>query len=227
MTEPVTAKPHGLLDQEVTALRDQILKLSFLVEKAIEQSIQSLKDQNVDLARQIIADDAQINQIRYTLEKKCYLLFAMQQPTARDMRSIVTAIHIAVELERIGDHAEGIAKLSLELAKEPMLKPLIDIPRMAQISVEMMRAGLMAYLNWDEPLAHQTIARDAEINELDTQVYRELLTYMLQDPRNISRATSLLWASHHIERIGDRVTNICERVLFMITGEMIETGDED
>jgi phosphate transport system protein len=227
MTDTVTAKPHGLLDQEVTALRDQVLKISFLVEKAIEQAIQSLKNQDVELARGIIADDAEINRLRYDLEKKCYLLFATQQPTARDMRSIVTAIHVAVELERMGDHAEGIAKLSLELAKEPMLKPLIDVPRMAQIGTEMMRASLNAYLTWDETLARQTIDRDAEVNELDTQVYRELLTYMLQDPHNISRATYLLWVSHNLERIADRVTNICERVLFMITGEVVESGDEE
>lgn len=226
MIEPSLKSPHAL-EREIMGLRDEVLKLSFVVDQAIEKAVQSLKERNVEVARQVIADDALINKARYEIEKKCYLLLATQQPTARDMRSVVTAIHIAVELERIGDHAEGMAKLSLELAKEPPLKPLIDIPRMAEVCREMLRASLNAYLTWNAEQARITIQRDDEVDQLDDQVYRELLTFMLQDPRNIGRATFLLWVSHDLERSADRITNICERVIFMVTGEMIEMDDAE
>jgi len=218
-------KARTTLDRELTALRDNVLKLSHLVDGAIERSVQALKEANVDLARQVIADDEQINALRYQIEQECYRLLVLHQPAARDLRAIVTAIHIVVELERIGDHARGIAKLAITLAAEPPLKPLIDVPRMAQISREMLRAGLQAYLDYDADLAAQTALRDDEVDQLDEQVYRELLTFMISDPRTISRATYLLWVSHNLERIADRITNICERVVFMVTGEIVESGD--
>ncbi|HVO72210.1 MAG TPA: phosphate signaling complex protein PhoU [Aggregatilineaceae bacterium] len=219
-------RPRSPLDRELTVLRDGVLKLSYAVDQSIESSVRALKERNVELARQVIADDENINAARFDLEKECYRLLATQQPTARDMRSIVTAIHIIVELERIGDHARGIAKLGIELAKEHSLKPLIDIPRMEQICREMLRASLNAYLNWDAAEAKRTIGRDDEVDQLDDQVYRELLTFMLNDPRTINRATYLLWVSHNMERIADRITNICERVVFMVTGEVGEAADD-
>jgi phosphate transport system protein len=221
MTE-LSTRPRLALDRELTALRDNVLRLSTLVDSAIERSVQALKDQDVELARQVMADDLKVNDMRFEIEANCYRLLATQQPTARDLRSIVTAIHIVVELERIGDHAEGIAKTAIELAKEPMLKPLIDVPRMAQISREMMHDSLNAYLDWNAEQAGQIAQRDDEVDQLNDQVYRELLTFMLQDTRNINRATHLLWVSHNLERIADRITNICERVIFMVTGEMQE-----
>jgi phosphate transport system protein len=226
MPEKNHLKPRTLLDRELTVLRDNILRISHMVDSAIERSLHALKEQDIDLARQVIADDEKINKLRYQIENDCYRLLALQQPTARDLRSIVTAIHVVVELERIGDHAEGIAQIAVELSSEPLLKPLIDVPRMAQIGREMMRASLNAYLDWDDEQAQHTIKRDKAINELDNQVYRELLTFMLQDPRNINRATALLWVSHYLERIGDRIKNICERVSFMVTGEIKELDNE-
>jgi phosphate transport system protein len=220
-------RPRSPLDRELTLLRDGVLKLSYAVDQAIESSMQALKEGNVALARQVIADDDDINMARFELEKKCYTLLATQQPTARDMRSIVTAIHIVVELERIGDHARGIAKLAIELSREPLLKPLVDLPRMEQICREMLQASLNAYLNWDAAQAERTIKRDDEVDSLDDQVYRELLSFMLQDQRTINRATYLLWVSHNLERIADRITNICERVIFMVTGEVGEKADDD
>jgi phosphate transport system protein len=211
------------LDRELIALRDSVITLSYAVDHAIEASVQALKDQDVDACREVIKDDAQINELRFKVERDCFRLLALQQPTARDLRSIVTAIHIVVELERMGDHAEGIAKLGLELAQEPLLKPLIDVPRMADICREMLRDSLSAYLNRDIALAKHTIERDDEVDLLDEQIYRELLTFMIGDPRTISRATHLLWVSHNLERIADRITNICERVVFMVTGEISET----
>ena len=207
---------------------EQLEQLEAKRKKAIEEGFAEAEEvvrKAEEQARQIIADDEHINALRYQVEQECYLLLVLHQPAARDLRAIVTAIHIVVELERIGDHARGIAKLAIPLAAEPPLKPLIDIPRMAQISREMLRAGLQAYLDYNADLAAQTAQRDDEVDHLDEQVYRELLTYMISDPRTISRATYLLWISHNLERIADRITNICERVVFMVTGEIVESGD--
>ena len=220
-------KTRTAFDRELQKLRDDIVRLSYLAESAIKRSIQSLKEQNVDLARQVIADDHKLNDLRFEVENACYRILALQQPAARDLRSVVTAIHIVVELERIGDHAEGMAKASIELAQESPLKPLIDVPRMADIAIEMLHDGLDAYLNWDAEKATATALRDGEVDQLDRQVAHELITYMLQDPRNITRAMNLQWVSHSLERIADRVTNICERVIFMVTGEISEFSDSE
>ena len=213
------------LDRDLIMLRDDVLKLSYIVDRALDQSIHALREQNVDLARQVITDDEAINTARYDIERRCYRLLALQQPAARDLRAVVTAIHIVVELERIGDHAANIAKTSQELASEPLLKPLVGIPRMAQITREMMSASLSAYLDWDAQQAQHTIERDTEIDQLDVQLTRELLTFMLDDTDTINRAMKLQWISHNLERAADRITNICERVIFMVTGEITEADD--
>jgi phosphate transport system protein len=207
-------------ERELSELRDNVLRLANMTDNAIERSITALVNRDESLAKQIIADDKPINRLRYEIEEECYTLIATQQPLARDLRSIITAIHIVVELERIADYAASIAKLTLKLANEPLLKPLIDIPRMVELTRKMLNDSVDAYLNWDEDLARDIIARDDEVDMLDEQVYRELLTFMLQDPQTITRATYLLWISHGVERMADRVNNICERVLYMITGSV-------
>ncbi len=215
-------KARALFDRELTDLRDNILYLGGMVETAIEKAIQALRDQDEDLARQVIAGDEEVNTRRYDIEEQCVRLIATQQPAAGDLRAIVAAIHIVTELERMGDHASGIAELAIRLADQPHLKPLIDVPRMAEIDRGMIHASLDAYFKRDPALALETAKRDAEIDGLDDQVYRELLTYMLSDPTTITRATYLLWVTHNLERIADRVTNICERVIYMCTGKMEE-----
>ena len=216
------SKARALFDRELTDLRDNILYLGGMVETAIEMSIQALREQDEDLARQVIAGDEEINDRRYDIEEQCVRLIATQQPAAGDLRAIVAAIHIVTELERMGDHASGIAELAIRLADQPHLKPLIDVPRMAEIDRGMIRASLDAYFKRDPALALETAKRDAEIDGLDDQVYRELLTYMISDPTTITRATYLLWVTHNLERIADRVTNICERVIYMCTGKIEE-----
>ncbi len=216
------SKARALFDRKLTDLRDNILYLGGMVETAIEMSIQALREQDEDLARQVIAGDEEINDRRYDIEEQCVRLIATQQPAAGDLRAIVAAIHIVTELERMGDHASGIAELAIRLADQPHLKPLIDVPRMAEIDRGMIRASLDAYFKRDPALALETAKRDAEIDGLDDQVYRELLTYMLSDPTTITRATYLLWVTHNLERIADRVTNICERVIYMCTGKIEE-----
>jgi phosphate transport system protein len=219
--------PRSTFDRELNALRDNIVRMSDMVDAAIDRAMQALRQQDIELARQVIADDVNINALRYEIEENCYRLLATQQPTARDMRSIVVAIHIAVEQERIADHAAGIAKLSIELAKDILLTPLVNIRRMAEIGREMMRAALNAYIHWDAAAALQTKERDDEVDRLDGEVYHELLALMLHDPRTINRATYLLWISHNLERIADRITNICERINYMVTGDVRPAGNED
>jgi phosphate transport system protein len=211
-----------MLDQEMTKIQDDVLRLGSMVDAAIQRAVKALKERDVDLAQQIIAEDEQINALRYAIEEQSLAIIATQQPVATDLRIIIAAIHIAVEMERMGDHAEGIAQLVTRLAGEPLLKPLIDIPRMADVASEMLPASLDAFIARDPTAAIAVAARDEEMDQLYDQVFRELLTFMLQDPRNINRATFLLWVAHNLERIGDRITNISERVVFLTTGELKE-----
>jgi phosphate transport system protein len=213
---------RGRLDRELTQIQDDVLRLGSMVEQAIQHAIRALKERDVELARQIIADDEKINSLRYSIEERSLTVIATQQPVATDLRTIIAATHIAIEMERMADHAEGIAQLVTRLADEPLLKPLIDVPRMADVACDMLRASLDAFIAGEAEAARAIVARDDEIDQLYDQVFRELLTYMLQDPRTISRATFLLWVAHNLERIGDRITNISERVVFMTTGELKE-----
>jgi len=211
-----------MLERDLSAIRQDVLRLGGMVEQAIDRCIEALKRLDVEMAREIIAFDEEINRMRYQIEEACLETIATQQPMASDLRAIIAAMFCATNLERMGDHAKSIAKLTIEMADEPLLKPLIDIPRMAQIAKEMLRQVLEAYVEQDPEKARAAVARDDEVDALDEQVYRELITYMMQDPRTIFRATRLLWISHNLERIADRVTNIAERVIFMVTGELQE-----
>ena len=210
---------RSLLDQELSDLRDDLLRLGSMVESAIDRSVGALKRQDTAAAEQIIADDEAINDLRHQIEEACIATIATQQPMASDLRTIIAVTHIAVELERMGDHAAGIAVIVNRIGSEPLLKPLIDIPRMAQIDRDMLRAALDAFIEADVERAKAAGARDEEVDHLYDQVFRELLSYMLEDPRNIRQATYLLWAGHLLERIGDRATNIGERVIYMATGQ--------
>ena len=192
--------------------------------KAILRSIEALKNRDLDLAHQIIADDQKINHKRFEIEEKCIELIATQQPMASDLRTIVAVLNIVSEVERIGDYAEGIAKITIMIGDEPPLKPLIDIPRMAEQTVDMLRRSLDAFVNRDAEVARKISAEDDVVDHLYDQVFRELLTFMAEDPKTITRATRLIWVAHNLERSADRVTNICERVVFMVTGKMEEIG---
>ncbi len=213
---------RGMLDRELAEIQDNVLRIGDMLSKAIRRSIQALKNQDTDLAQRIIADDEKINELRYATEELCLAVIATQQPVAGDLRAVIAAMHIAIEMERMADHAEGIAHLVVRIAGEPLLKPLIDLPRMAKIACDMLQASLDAFVARDPAAAVAAAERDDEIDELNDQVFRELLTYMLQDPRTINRATYLMWVAHNLERMGDRVTNISERVVFMTTGEFKE-----
>ena len=210
--------------KKLREVQDDVLAMGNMVEKAISRAMEALKKRDVAMANQIIADDLKINEKRFNIEEKCIQLIATQQPMAGDLRNIICVLNIIAELERIGDHAEGVGKIVVMIGDEPPLKPLIDLPRMANKTAGMLRRSLDALVNDDAEAARQIIAEDDEVDHLYEQVFRELLTFMAEDPRTITRATRLIWVAHNLERSADRVTNICERVVFCVTGKMEETG---
>ena len=214
--------PRDLFHQELHRVQDETLVMSRMVELAIERAVTSLKTRDLKLAEQVIKDDFKINQQRFGIEEECLLLIGRQQPVASDLRIIAAVLNIITDLERMGDHAEGIAKIHVMIGDEPPLKPLIDIPRMDELARSMLRRSMEAFINRDAASAIQIAQEDDEVDQLYEQIYRELLTFMVADPRTINRATHLLWVAHNLERIADRVTNICERVVFLTTGRMEE-----
>ncbi|MDI6857069.1 MAG: phosphate signaling complex protein PhoU [Dehalococcoidia bacterium] len=214
--------PRTLFERHLAEVQGEMLVMADMVEKAIQRSVQALKGRDVGLARQVIADDLKINLKRYDIEERCLELIATQQPLAGDLRTIIAVLHMIVDLERMGDHAEGIAKIAVMLADEPPLKPYVDIPRMADAASRMLRESMEAFKKRDADQARAVMNEDDEVDALYDQVYRELLTYMLGDPRTIEQATRIIWVAHNLERIGDRVTNICERAVYMVTGKMEE-----
>jgi len=214
--------PREDLDQQLNILQQEVSVLAAVVGKAILRSVDALKRRDLEDSRQIVAEDDYIDQKRFEIEERCMDLIATQQPMARDLRTIIALLHIVVELERMGDYAEGIAKISLLMDDEPTLKPLIDIPRMADKATNMLRDSIDAFMNRDMVKAQHVCKSDDDVDELYDQVYRELLLFMIQDPKTIERATRLLWVAHDVERIADRATNIAERVIFLVTGKMVE-----
>jgi len=208
--------------RSLSHLRDQVVQLSSMVDKAIARSTDALKTQNVKLAQQVVDADHDINELRWSLEEEALAVIAMQAPMAGDLRQIAAGLHIISELERMGDHAAGNAKIAILTADEPPLKPLVDIPRMSQVARSMLADAIDAFIRSDADLARATMTKDDEIDELYNQVYRELLTYMMDDTKTINRATHLLWAAHNLERIGDRTENICEFVVYSVTGSIAE-----
>ena len=214
--------PRVDLDHQLNLLHQEVEFLAGLVEKAITRAVEALKQRDLEESRQVIQQDDIIDQKRFEIEDRCVDLIATQQPMARDLRAIIALLHITVELERMGDYAEGIAKISLMMGEAQPLKPLIDIPRMAEKATEMLRNSMDSLVTRDLVKAYQVCEADDEVDALYDQVYRELLLFMTQDPQTIERATFLLWVSHDLERIADRATNIAERVIFLVTGKMVE-----
>jgi phosphate transport system protein len=208
--------------RELERLQDEVLVLGSMVEKALSRSVQALRGRDVGLAHSIEAEDVLINRKRFEIEEAALLQIATQQPMASDLRRLAAILHIVTDLERMGDYASGIARICIEIGDQPHIKPLIDIPRMADKAVSMLRRALDAFVERDVAAAEAIAAEDDDVDALYQQVYRELLTIMLANPRTIDQATHLLWAAHNIERVADRVQNICERVVFVVTGRMRE-----
>lgn len=213
---------RGILERELRELQDEMLLLGSMVEKAIDRAVHTLRVLDLDEAQRLIADDLLINQKRFQIEEAAIQTIATQQPMAGDLRAIVAILNIIVDLERMGDHAEGIGKITLLHSSQPLLKPLIDVPRMAELARGMLHQALNAFVLRDADLARRICDQDDEVDRLHDRVYEELLGYMIRDPATITRATYLMWVAHNLERIADRATNICERVVFLVTGRMQE-----
>lgn len=203
-------------------IQSKVIVLGSMVEKALMRATEALKNRDIELAGQVIKDDLKVNKMRFDIEEDCVGLIATQQPMAGDLRTIVAVLNIIVELERIGDHAEGIAKIVVMTGDEPPVKPLIDIPRMAEETVQMLHHSLDAFIRHDAETARRVAAEDDKVDNLYDQIFRELLSFMAENPRIITPATRLIWVAHNLERSADRVTNICERVVFSVTGKMEE-----
>jgi phosphate transport system protein len=222
--EAIAMETRTAFHKNLREVEEAVLTMGNRVVNAMERAIEALKTRNLTLAHQIIAEDTQINQQRFRIEDDCIGLIATQQPMASDLRIIVAILNIITELERIGDYAEGIAKIVIMIGDEAPLKPLVDIPRMAEITFEMIHQSLQSFVTRDVELAMKAVSLDSVVDSLYDQVFRELITFMMVDPKTTNRATRLLWVAHNLERAADRATNICERVVFTVTGKMEEIG---
>ncbi len=209
-------------EKELRGLQDEMVSLGSMVEEALARSVEILLRQDLAGAQRLIAEDCQINERRFAIESEALVLIATQQPIAGDLRVIAAVLEICTELERIGDYAKGIAHICLTIGDTPPIKPLIDIPKMADRARDMLHQALDAFVRRDIDLARAIPPQDDEIDALYNQVYHELLDVIIADPTTIDRATHLLWVAHNLERAADRVTNICERVVFTETGQMNE-----
>lgn len=219
--------PRQAFERELNRLQADLLELGGMVEQAVTDSVEALKNRDAEAAKRIIREDNKINERRFAIEADCLAIIATQQPMAGDLRTLAAVLEIVTELERIGDYGKGIARISLQMGEGPLLKPLVDIPRMAAKATDMLRRALDAFVRRDVAAAQAIPTEDAEVDALYNLVYRELLAFMTRDPRTIDRATPLLWVAHNLERYADRVTNICERVVFTVTGEMSELDVKD
>jgi phosphate transport system protein len=209
-------------ESEIQQLKDELLVLGSMVEQQVTETVEALKKRDIEASRRVHEVDAQINARRYEIENQAMIAIATQQPMAHDLRLLASILEVAGELERMGDYAKGIATVNIRMGDQQLLKPLIDIPRMAQKGADMLHRALTAFVNEDVEAAKAIPPEDDEVDALYTQVYHELMMFVIQDPRTIERANWLLWAAHNLERLSDRVTNICERTIFVATGEMKE-----
>jgi phosphate transport system protein len=216
---------RNAFDQELQDLEKRLHELGLMVEEALVEAVDALKRHDLEKAGRIIDADRSVNQRRYAIEHDTIVAIATQQPMAVDLRTLAAVLEIATELERIGDYAKGIARITIKMGTEPFVKPLIDIPRMAEKARDMLHRALQAFFGRDAELARAIPAEDDEMDTLYDQVFRELTAYCMVDPKLVNRASYLVWVAHNLERAADRVVNICERVIFMVTGEVVEFDD--
>ncbi len=208
-------------DEELKNLKDKILKLGALVEEQVQNAVNALVKRDSKLAKDVIERDTQVNRLEVEIDEECIRLIALRQPAGSDLRFITTAMKLVTDLERIGDLAVDICERAMELNLEPQLKPFIDIPRMADISMQMLKGALDAFVNRDSKLAQEVCARDDEVDNLNVQIFRELLTFMVEDSHTITRAVRISYISKYLERIADHATNIAEMVVYLVEGKII------
>lgn len=206
--------------KHIQELNNDVVDMSEMVVNATSRSVKALGDRNVEEAKRIIEDDLLINNKRWEIEEKCINLIALQQPVATDLREIIAVLNIITELERMGDYAEGIARIVVMLGGEPLIRPLVFTPKMAEKAISMLKRSMQALVDRDAKTAAAICDEDDEVDKLYDEAYHDLLMMMIKDPTLISKATPLIWAAHNLERSADRVTNICERIIFLATGAM-------
>jgi phosphate transport system protein len=223
----MTRDTRETLDTKIRELNDSILELGSIVEQAILGSVNALNERDLENAKIIYDGDQAINQKRYEIERRALITVATQQPMATDLRRLSSIIDIAGELERIGDYAKGIARIAMRLGDSPPLRKLVHIPKMADLTADMLHRAIGAFIDLDEEVGLAIPKEDDQVDVLYNLVYQELLELMIEDRENIDRATFHLWVAHNLERASDRVTNICERTLFTITGELVEFDRSD
>lgn len=221
----MTVQTRSILDHELSSIRDQIVRLASMVDTALAQAMDALVGRDVLLAQAIISQDRAINVLRYDIEEECLRILATQQPAARDLRAIVAATHIAIELERMADHAAGIARLVELMEGEPGIDSLHQLPKMSKRARQMLGESMEAYINLSIELANKLIKHDDKLDKHNRRLFRETIEEMRND-EYVRRATYLLWVGHNLERIGDRATNIAERVIFMVTGQFTEIHNQ-
>lgn len=209
-------------DREFEIVQNDLVRMSQLVDQAIKQSMMALLDRNLSLGEEVVKNDEQINLLRFKVAENCLTLIATRQPAARDLRAVVASMNIVVEMERMGDHAAGIAKTVILMSEEPLLKIIKKIPRMSDLSRRMLADCTQAFLQCDEGWAREIAAQDESMDRLYKAVFDKLIEVMANKPDMVMRATYLMWTAHNLERIADRVTNIAEQIIFMTTGDMRE-----
>ncbi len=211
-------------DEELKRLKERLLTMAGMAEQSVGKAVKALVDRNAVIAREAAHDDVAINQLEVEIEEACLSLLARYQPEAKDLRFIAMVFKIVNDLERVGDQAVNVSERTLDLLKEPLLKPLIDIPKMALLAQQMLKDALDAFVNQNAELARDVCRRDDEVDHLNDQVYHELLVYMTQDPKTITRAVDLILVGRHLERVADHATNIAEDVYYLVRGTTIKHG---
>jgi phosphate transport system protein len=214
--------PRQNFERDLRRLQDEVLVLGSMVAGYLNDAIEALKRRDLEAAKRLVAWDGQVNEKRFAIENNTLSLIATQQPMASDLRTLAAILEIITDLERIGDYAKGISKINLMIGEEPLIKPLVDLPRMAEKAVDMLQWALQAFVQQDLELARAIPKEDDVVDELYNRIYRDLLDMIIKDTRVTDQATYLLWAAHNLERTADRVVNICERVVFTVTGQMVE-----
>ena len=222
-----TISPRETLDRAIKELLDEILIQGSMVENAIKESVNALINRDVEQAKVIYEGDRQINKKQFEIEESVITLIATQQPMARDLRLLTAILEVTTELERMGDYAKGIARITVRLGQDILLEPISEIPPMAEVCVDLLHRALHAFVDKDAEAARTIPKEDDKVDSYYNRIYRELMNHMIADPSTIDQANHLLWVAHNLERVADRVTNVCERIVFVVTGELLEMDRTD
>ncbi len=222
-----TISPRETLDRAIDGLLEQVLIQGSMVENALRDSVNALKTRNIEEAKTIYDGDRQINKKHFQIEEDVITLIATQQPMARDLRLLAAILEVTTELERMGDYAKGIARITVRIGAHELLKPIREIPPMAEVCIDMLHKALQAFVKRDAEAARAIPKEDDQVDAFYNRIYRDLMDHMISDPSSVDHANHMLWVAHNLERVADRVTNVCERIVFVVTGEMLEMDRTD